>query len=63
MIIIFNITCQILQVKDDGNPIVSYMKCTQNDTEFEQIVNISMDFGSTFDNEVNASELAPGEPV
>jgi len=51
-----------IQVKDDGNPIVSYMKCTQNDTDFEQIVNISMDFGATFDNEVNASELAPGEP-
>ncbi|MBT6815074.1 MAG: hypothetical protein HOA49_01560 [Flavobacteriales bacterium] len=51
-----------IEVKDDGNPIVSYMKCTHNDTDFEQIVNISMDFGSTFDNEVNASELAPGEP-
>ncbi|MDG2059709.1 MAG: sialidase family protein [Flavobacteriales bacterium] len=51
-----------IKVKDDGNPIVSYMKCTQNDTDFEQIVNISMDFGSTFDNEVNASELVPGEP-
>ena len=51
-----------IEVKDDGNPIISYMKCTQNYTDWEQIVNISMDFGSTFDNEVNASVLAPGEP-
>ena len=51
-----------VEVKDDGNPIISYMKCTQNYTDWEQIVNISMDFGSTFDNEVNASVFSPGEP-
>ena len=49
-------------VKDNGNPIVTYMQCTYTYTDWEQMVNISPDYGTTFLGGVDASAIAPGEP-
>lgn len=51
-----------IAVKENGNPVVTYMKCAQNYTNWQQIVNVSFDYGTSFNNEVNASYIAPGEP-
>lgn len=51
-----------VEVKEDGNPVVSYMKCTQNWTNWQQMVRTSFNFGDSFSSEVDASALAPGEP-
>jgi hypothetical protein len=49
-------------VKDDGNPIVTYIQCTSTYTDWEQMVNVSTDYGSTFLGGVDASAIATGEP-
>jgi len=49
-------------VKEDGNPVVSYMKCLANYTNWEQMVTVSFNFGFSFPAEVDASAMAPGEP-
>ena len=51
-----------IAVKDDGNPIVTYMQCLSNYTNWEQMVNVSTDYGTTFFGGVDASAIAPGEP-
>ncbi|MGY8987678.1 MAG: sialidase family protein [Flavobacteriales bacterium] len=49
-------------VKDDGNPIVTYMQSSSTWTDWEQMVNISTDYGTTFLSGVDASAISPGEP-
>ena len=49
-------------INTDGNPIVSYMTCTNSWTDWEQMVKVSSDFGNTFSSAFNVSALAPGEP-
>ena len=49
-------------VREDGNPIISYMECLPNWTDWKQIVRTSFDFGQTFSAAVDVSALAPGEP-
>ena len=49
-------------VNTNGNPIVSYMTCTNSWTDWEQMVKVSSDFGNTFSSAFNVSALAPGEP-
>lgn len=49
-------------VNHDGNPIISYMECTDSWTEYKQMVKISSDFGNTFSAAIDVSALAPGEP-
>ena len=49
-------------VMEDGNPVVTYMRSSSTWTDWEQMVNVSTDFGLTFPNEVDGSALAPGEP-
>ena len=49
-------------VMEDGNPVVTYMRSSSTCTDWEQMVNVSTDFGLTFPNEVDGSALAPGEP-
>ena len=49
-------------VNTDGNPIVSYMTCTNSWTDWEQMVKVSSDFGNTFSSAFDVSALAPGEP-
>jgi len=58
----FKYTMPNVDVKDDGNPIVTYMQCTSSYTDWEQMVNISPDYGITFLGGVDASAIAPGEP-
>ena len=49
-------------VNSAGNPVVSYMKYLLNWTEPQQMVNISNNYGSSFNGAIEASALAPGEP-
>ena len=49
-------------VMEDGNPVVTYMRSSSTWTDWEQMVNVSTDFGLTFPNEVDGSALANGEP-
>jgi hypothetical protein len=51
-----------IAIKDDGNPVVSYMQYLLNWMEPKQMVNISVNFGDTFMGSVEGSFLAPGEP-
>jgi hypothetical protein len=46
----------------DGNPIISYMQCLPNWTDWEQRVRTSFDFGQTFSAATDVTALAPGEP-
>lgn len=49
-------------VKEDGNPVVSYMQYLLNWMEPKQMVNSSMTFGGSFIGATEGSALAPGEP-
>ena len=49
-------------VKEDGNPVVSYMEYLLNWMDPKQMVNISVNSGDTFMGSVEGSFLAPGEP-
>jgi len=49
-------------VREDGNPVISYMECLPNWTDWKQTVRTSFDFGTTFSAAVDVSFLAPGEP-
>ena len=51
-----------ISVREDGNPIVSYMQCLPNWTDWKQMVRTSFDFGQTFSVATDVSVLAPGEP-
>ena len=51
-----------IAIKDDGNPVVSYMQYLLNWMEPKQMVNTSVNFGDTFMGSVEGSFLAPGEP-
>ena len=35
-------------VREDGNPVISYMECLPNWTDWKQTVRTSFDFGTTF---------------
>ena len=58
----FKYTMPNVAVKDDGNPIVTYMQSSSTWTDWEQMVNISTDYGTTFLGGVDASAISPGEP-
>ena len=49
-------------VTEDGNPIVTYMKCLANYTNWEQMVKVSFNLGLSFSDETDASAIAAGEP-
>jgi len=49
-------------VKEDGNPIVSYMEYLLNWMDPKQMVNPSFTFGDDFVGATEGSALAPGEP-
>jgi hypothetical protein len=49
-------------IKQDGNPVISYMESTTSWTDWKQIVKTSFDFGTNFSTAVDVSALAPGEP-
>ena len=49
-------------VREDGNPVISYMECFPNWTDWKQTVRTSFDFGTTFSSAADVSSLAPGEP-
>jgi len=49
-------------VRADGNPVISYMECLPNWTDWKQTVRTSFDFGMTFSSAADVSTLAPGEP-
>jgi len=49
-------------VKEDGNPVVSYMEYLLNWTDPKQMVNPSFTFGNDFFGATEGSALAPGEP-
>ncbi len=49
-------------VCEDGNPVISYMECLPNWTDWKQTVRTSFDFGTTFSAAADVSSLAPGEP-
>ena len=51
-----------ISVKDDGNPVVSYMEYMLNWMDPKQMVNTSSTFGNSFNGAVNGSFLSPGEP-
>ena len=51
-----------VDIKADGNPVVSYMQYLVNWMEPKQIVNPSFTFGDNFLDANEASLLAPGEP-
>ena len=51
-----------ISVREDGNPIISYMQCLPNWTDWKQIVQTSFDFGLTFSSPTDVSSLAPGHP-
>jgi len=51
-----------IAVREDGNPIISYMESTTAWTDWKQMVKSSADFGQTFSNAFDVSALAPGEP-
>ena len=49
-------------VREDGNPVISYMESTTSWTDWKQMVKTSFDFGTTFSTAFDVSALAPGEP-
>lgn len=49
-------------VRVDGNPVISYMECLPNWTDWKQTVRTSFDFGQTFSSPADVSALTPGEP-
>jgi hypothetical protein len=49
-------------IREDGNPVISYMESTTSWTDWKQMVKTSFDFGTTFSTAVDVSALAPGEP-
>jgi len=51
-----------IAVKDDGNPVVSYMQYLLNWTEPKQMINSSVTFGDNFVGAIEGSLLSPGEP-
>ena len=51
-----------ISVRDDGNPVVSYMECLPNWTDWKQVVKTSFNFGTSFSPATDVSALAPGEP-
>ena len=51
-----------IAVCEDGNPIISYMQCLPNWTDWKQAVRTSSNFGQTFSTANDVSVLAPGEP-
>ena len=51
-----------ISVREDGNPIVSYMECLPNWTDWKQVVKTSFNFGMSFSPATDVSALAPGEP-
>ena len=46
-----------IAIRDDGNPVISYMQCLPNWTEWKQCVRTSFDFAQTFST-ATAEELA-----
>jgi len=51
-----------VSVREDGNPVISYMECLPNWTHWKQMVKTSFDFGMSFSLAADVSALAPGEP-
>ena len=51
-----------ISVREDGNPVISYMECLPNWTHWKQMVKTSFDFGMSFSLAADVSALAPGEP-
>tara|TARA_B100000795_G_scaffold93246_1_gene68230 strand:- start:84 stop:1418 length:1335 start_codon:yes stop_codon:yes gene_type:complete len=51
-----------ISVREDGNPIVSYMQCLPNWTDWKQVVKTSFNFGMSFSPSTDVSALASGEP-
>jgi hypothetical protein len=51
-----------IEINENGQPIVSYMQYLLNWLEPKQMVNVSSDFGITFNGAIEASALSPGEP-
>lgn len=51
-----------LTVREDGNPVISYMECLPGWTHWKQMVKTSFNFGMSFSPAVDVSALAPGEP-
>ena len=51
-----------ISVREDGNPVVSYMECLPNWTDWKQVVKTSFNFGMSFSSATDVSALAPGEP-
>ena len=49
-------------IREDGNPVISYMESTTSWTDWKQMVKTSFDFGTIFSTAVDVSALAPGEP-
>jgi hypothetical protein len=51
-----------ISVREDGNPVVSYMQCLLNWTDWKQVVKTSFNFGMSFSPATDVSALASGEP-
>jgi len=51
-----------ISVREDGNPVISYMESTNSWTDWKQMVKTSFDFGMSFSLAADVSALAPGEP-
>lgn len=51
-----------ISVREDGNPVISYMECLPNWIHWKQMVKTSFDFGMSFSLAADVSALAPGEP-
>jgi len=49
-------------IREDGNPVISYMESTISYTHWKQMVKTSFDFGINFSSAFDVSDLAPGEP-
>ena len=49
-------------IREDGNPVISYMESTNSWTHWKQMVKTSFDFGMSFSLATDVSALAPGEP-
>lgn len=49
-------------VREDGNPLISYMECLPSWTDWKQVVKTSFNFGMSFSAATDVSALAPGEP-
>tara|TARA_B100000768_G_scaffold102248_1_gene95202 strand:+ start:43 stop:1377 length:1335 start_codon:yes stop_codon:yes gene_type:complete len=51
-----------ISVREDGNPVVSYMECLPNWTDWKQVVKTSFNLGMSFSPATDVSALASGEP-